>query len=46
MATPRTIHHFGGFPKELYQVTYPACGDSQLARRVKKLLTPLPSWAR
>ena len=39
---PRTIHDFGGFPKELYQVRYPARGDPQLARRVQKLLEPLP----
>jgi 4,5-DOPA dioxygenase extradiol len=38
---PRTIHDFGGFPKELYQVRYPAPGDPQLARKVKKLLQPL-----
>lgn len=42
MAEPRTIHDFGGFPKELYQVSYPAHGDPQLARRVQELLAPLP----
>jgi 4,5-DOPA dioxygenase extradiol len=39
---PRTIHDFGGFPRELYQVKYPAPGDSGLARRVQALLRPLP----
>ncbi|MBZ5531803.1 MAG: 4,5-DOPA dioxygenase extradiol [Acidobacteriia bacterium] len=39
---PRTIHDFGGFPGELYQVKYPAPGDPALARRVQKLLAPLP----
>lgn len=39
---PRTIHDFGGFPRELYQVQYPAPGDPELARRVQKLLEPLP----
>ena len=41
MAAPRTIHDFGGFPKELYQISYPAHGDPQLARRVQELLAPL-----
>jgi 4,5-DOPA dioxygenase extradiol len=39
---PRTIHDFGGFPPELYQVQYPAPGDSNLAARVQKLLAPVP----
>jgi 4,5-DOPA dioxygenase extradiol len=38
---PKTIHDFGGFPPELYQVQYPAPGDPALARRVQKLLSPL-----
>jgi 4,5-DOPA dioxygenase extradiol len=39
--SPRTIHDFGGFPQELYEVQYPAPGDPALARRVQKLLAPL-----
>jgi len=41
MPSPRTIHDFGGFPQELYEVKYPAPGDPHLANRVQALLAPI-----
>jgi 4,5-DOPA dioxygenase extradiol len=38
---PPTIHDFGGFPRELYQVLYPAPGSLELARHVQDLLAPV-----
>jgi 4,5-DOPA dioxygenase extradiol len=34
---PRTIHDFGGFPKPLFEVQYPAPGDLDVCRRVQEL---------
>ena len=41
MEEPRTIHDFGGFPRELYQVQYRAPGSPDLALRVQELLAPV-----
>ena len=30
---PRTIHDFGGVPRDLYQVQHPAPGDPNARRR-------------
>lgn len=39
MEKPQTIHDFGGFPKELFDVKYPAPGDPALAKETKSAIS-------
>lgn len=43
MQSPKTIHDFGGFPPELYEVEYPAPGNPALADHIKELLSLHPA---
>jgi 4,5-DOPA dioxygenase extradiol len=39
MNKPKTIHDFFGFPKELYEVQYPAPGSPELANQIAEFIT-------
>lgn len=42
MEQPPTIHDFGGFPKALFDVDYPAPGNPALAKETAALITTAP----
>lgn len=39
MPEPKTIHDFGGFPQQLYDVEYPAPGDPLLAGKIIEMVS-------
>lgn len=42
MASPRTIHDFGGFPQALFDAEYPAPGAPEVAAEVSEIAKPVP----
>jgi 4,5-DOPA dioxygenase extradiol len=39
MQHPETIHDFGGFPQALFDVSYPANGNPELAKQIRQEMT-------
>lgn len=40
MENPKTIHDFGGFPQALFDVQYPAKGNTTLAQEIQQISQP------
>jgi 4,5-DOPA dioxygenase extradiol len=45
-AAPKTIHDFGGFPRALFEMQYPAPGDAALAAQIASLLAGFGATTR